>query len=139
MIYSDLSSKTHWKFKFYSLHFQWMPLLTLFRILFPGYINSHPPAIYLFSVINGNTRTTSDICSKLIIKTQERRQWRHTLFCFFRYLWTDIFPSTFLQSVNGSKRNSISSYNFLFCFWNTLKRFSILFTYSSYSLPHKHA
>ena len=33
--------------------------------------------IYLLKVNNKNTRTGCEICSKLTIKTPERRQWRH--------------------------------------------------------------
>ena len=32
--------------------------------------------IYLLKVNNRNTRTSSEICSKLTMKTPERRQWR---------------------------------------------------------------
>ena len=32
-----------------------------------------PSNIYLFKVNNGNTKTISEICSSLIIKTPERR------------------------------------------------------------------
>ena len=53
----------------------------------------------------------------------------------------DFFPSTFLQPVNGCKNSILNlviklyfHVFFLFCFWNTLERFSILFTYSSYFL-----
>ena len=35
-----------------------------------------PAGIYLLKVNNGNTRTRCKICSKLTIKTPERRQWR---------------------------------------------------------------
>ena len=35
--------------------------------------------IYMFKVNNGNTRTRCEICSKLTIKTPERRQ----LKCFY--------------------------------------------------------
>ena len=34
--------------------------------------------IYLFKVSNRNTGKRSEICSKLTIKTLERRQWRHS-------------------------------------------------------------
>ena len=34
-----------------------------------------PVSIYLLKVNNRNTRTRSEICSKLTIKTPERRQW----------------------------------------------------------------
>ena len=35
-----------------------------------------PAGIYLLKVNNRNTRTRHEICSKLTIKTPERRQWR---------------------------------------------------------------
>ena len=35
-----------------------------------------PAGIYLLKVNNRNTRTRCEICSKLTIKTPERRQWR---------------------------------------------------------------
>ena len=36
------------------------------------------PGIYLPKVNNRNTRTRCEICSKLTIKTPERRQWRRS-------------------------------------------------------------
>ena len=33
---------------------------------------------HLLTVNNRNTRTTCEICSKLTIKTPERRHWRHS-------------------------------------------------------------
>ena len=49
--------------------------------LFPGYSQ------YMFKVNNRNTRTRYEICSKITIKTPERRQ-RHLVFlcCYF---WAD--------------------------------------------------
>ena len=38
----------------------------------------NPAGIYLFKVDNRNTRTRCEICSKLTIKTPERRQWRRS-------------------------------------------------------------
>ena len=35
----------------------------------------HPVGIYLLKVNNRNTRARCEICSKLTIKTPERRQW----------------------------------------------------------------
>ena len=35
-----------------------------------------PASFYLFKVINRNTKKKCEICSKLIIKTPERHQWR---------------------------------------------------------------
>ena len=37
-----------------------------------------PAGIYLLKVNNRNTRTWSEICSKLIIKTPEWRHWRRS-------------------------------------------------------------
>ena len=61
---------------------------------------------------------------------------------FYKKPKPGIFPSTFLQLVNGSKnlilnwvmKLSLFVFFVFFCFWNTFERFSILFTYSSYSL-----
>ena len=39
---------------------------------------SVPAGIYLLKVNNRNTRTRCEICSKLTIKTSERRQWRRS-------------------------------------------------------------
>ena len=48
--------------------------------------------IYLFKVNNWNIRKRGEICSKLIIKRAEPRQWRHLLFL----LWTlNIFHTFF--------------------------------------------
>ena len=40
--------------------------------------NSFLAGSYLQRVNNRNTRTRFEICSKLTIKTTERRQWRHS-------------------------------------------------------------
>ena len=41
-------------------------------------ISSYPIDIYMFKVNNRHTRTRCEICSKLTIKTPERRHWRHS-------------------------------------------------------------
>ena len=38
----------------------------------------NPAGIYLINVININTRTRCEICSKLTVKTAERCQWRRS-------------------------------------------------------------
>ena len=38
----------------------------------------NPAGIYLLNVININTRTRCEICSKLTVKTAERCQWRRS-------------------------------------------------------------
>ena len=40
--------------------------------------NGVPVGIYLLKVNNRNTRIRCEICSKLTIKTPERRQWRRS-------------------------------------------------------------
>ena len=41
----------------------------------PCYLTYNPAGDYIFKVNNRNTRTRCDICSKLTIKTPERRDW----------------------------------------------------------------
>ena len=40
--------------------------------------NDNPAGIYLLKINNRNTRKRYEICSKLTIKTPERRQWRRS-------------------------------------------------------------
>ena len=42
------------------------------------YLNLLPAGNYMFKVNNRNTRTRCEICSKLTIKTAERRHWRRS-------------------------------------------------------------
>ena len=41
-------------------------------------VNDNPAGNYMFKVNNRNTRTKCEICSKLTIKTPERRKWRRS-------------------------------------------------------------
>ena len=41
-------------------------------------MQNDPAGIYLLKVNNRDTRTRCEICSKLTIKTPERRQWRRS-------------------------------------------------------------
>ena len=41
-------------------------------------LQNNPTEIYLFQVNNANTKTMCEICSKLAIKTPERRHWRRS-------------------------------------------------------------
>ena len=50
------------------------PYLTHIWVIFPSCRN-YPAGIYLFKVDNRNTRTMYEVCSKLTIKTPERRHW----------------------------------------------------------------
>ena len=46
-----------------------------------------PAGIYLLKVSNRNTKTRFEICSKLTIKTPERRQWRRSgVFVNFKHV-----------------------------------------------------
>ena len=45
----------------------------------PGVLHLNPVSIYLLKVNNKNTRARCEICSKLTIKTPERRQWHSSL------------------------------------------------------------
>ena len=49
-------------------------LLALYNALHKIAVN--PVDIYMFKVNNRNTRTRCEICSKVTIKTPERRHWR---------------------------------------------------------------
>ena len=51
-------------------------LLTLRRL--HSFFGRIPPGIYLFKANNGNTKIIHKICSKLTIKTSERRLWRRS-------------------------------------------------------------
>ena len=42
------------------------------------HIKGWPAGNYMFKVNNGSTRTRCEICSKLTIKTPERRKWRRS-------------------------------------------------------------
>ena len=44
------------------------------------YSGGNPAGIYLLNINNRNTKTRPEICSKLIIKTPERRHWLRSVF-----------------------------------------------------------
>ena len=48
-----------------------MTLITIF-------VRPFSPGIYLLKVNNRNSRTSCETCTKLTIKTPERRQWRRS-------------------------------------------------------------
>ena len=52
-------------------------MIIIYIDLFVNYENN-PVGIYIFKVINRNIRTRRKICSKLAIKTPERRHWRRS-------------------------------------------------------------
>ena len=47
----------------------------------PTKLGTLAAGIYLLKVNNRNTRTRCEICSKLTIKTPERRHWLYCLYC----------------------------------------------------------
>ena len=51
----------------------------------------------MFKVNNRNTRTRFEICSKLTIKTPERRQWRQCLQVFYK--------KAVIKNLANSKKN----------------------------------
>ena len=54
-------------------------LVKLLKLLFTklALYETFPASNYIIKVKNRNTKTRCEICSKLTIKTPERRQWRH--------------------------------------------------------------
>ena len=46
-------------------------------------VKAYATGIYLFEINNGNTRTMCESCSKLTIKTPERRHYRRSSVSFF--------------------------------------------------------
>ena len=56
----------------------WDHLLCAYKQLFALHCWMNPAGNYMFKVNNRNTRTRCEICSKLTIKTPERRQWRRS-------------------------------------------------------------
>ena len=63
------------------------------------------PAFTCFKLNNRNTRTRCEICSKLIIKTPERRHWRR---CgvFIIKLWTYFTPCSSVSIVDFEQVNA---------------------------------
>ena len=58
----------------------------------------NPAIINLFKVNNRNTRKRCEICSKLIIKTPERRQWRFSGVFIVNFEYISHFFLVFLLS-----------------------------------------
>ena len=65
--------------------------------------------IKLFKVNDRNTRTRSEICSKLTIKKSKRRQWRRSgVFIIIYYLTLNIFH-TLLDSASIVNFNQVNA------------------------------
>ena len=67
--------------------------------------NINPVGNYMFKINNKNTRTRHEICSKLTIKTTERRQWRRSG-CLYCQLWTYSMPCSSVSIVNFEQANA---------------------------------
>ena len=67
-------------------------------------INCYPAGNCMFKVNDRNTRTRCDICSKLTIKTPERRQ--ESFWCLYCQLWTYSTPCFSLPVVNFEQVNT---------------------------------
>ena len=65
-----------------------------------GLIVKNPAGIYLFRINSGNTRTTYKICSKLTIKTLERRHLRRSGVSLSLIFQTDFTNSDILLFVD---------------------------------------
>ena len=106
---AQVSEKLNWKLRYINLGHLFLQKYNPFRYFkltepiesrwFSGLVTSSyiPVGIYLPEVNNRNTRTRLEICSKLTIKTPERRHWRrsgvfivnfeHILHLFLVFLW----------------------------------------------------
>ena len=67
--------------------------------------NLSPSGIYLLKVSNRNTRTSYENCSKLTIKTPERRQMT-SFWCLYFQLWTDCISCSSVSTVEFEQANS---------------------------------
>ena len=85
----------------------------------------HPTSMYLFKVSNKNTRKRCEICSKLTIKTPERRQWlvlksnQHLSrsFHYFVVKFSCLYKCVLLFTVQWKLLALIFSENYLPTFW----------------------
>ena len=70
----------HWRIGFVGLHITVMFGLIYGKtpLVFKPMRLTFPAVIYLLKVNNRNTRTRCEKCSKLTIKTLERRHWRRS-------------------------------------------------------------
>ena len=88
--------------------------------------NHHPAGIYMLKVNNRNIRTRCEICSKLLIKIQERRQWRRwrlwTCTCRLRRSYKPPIYFTDLYGKSISKNVDLKMVSANSAFDNTLMR-----------------
>ena len=77
--WSVIVSTSHKHLKLLPLYYWLLLLHLIFRSVENHQKQTNPADIYLLKVNNRNTRTKSEICSKLTTKIQELRHWRR---CF---------------------------------------------------------
>ena len=73
--------------------------------------------IYLFKVNNRNSRKRCEVCSKLTIKTPERRQWRHSGVFIVNFEHTSSFSNV---SIVYFEKVNVSRVNYQKCFGDKL-------------------
>ena len=74
----------------------WLTVRTLFIALTVIKTWYYPASNYMSKVNNRNNRTRFEICSKLTIKTPERRQ----IYDPFKYLWWNVFAKLSIRGFN---------------------------------------
>ena len=74
-----------------------------------GHLRLNPAGIYLLKVNNRNTRTRCEICSKLTIKTPERRQWRPlgVFIVYFEYVISGWEVPSFILQIRAISRGKL--------------------------------
>ena len=115
-----------------------------------GYMSILTAGIYIFKVINGNSRKICEICSKLTIRTSERRHWQGSdLFivnfeqmsysalvfpwCFQYYFWiSKCFLGFFFQRGGTFYTSCIVWFCYLFTFSKYFLFFSIRVFFNIY-------
>ena len=93
--------------------FHFTLLMGILNFTFTVYL-FHPNGIYLFKVNNGNIRTMCETCSKLTVKTPERRQLRRSgVFVNFEQILQiiQVFPLLTLNKLMPTG-NSLGKYMF---------------------------
>ena len=93
------------------------------------FVLPYPAGSYMFKVNNRNTRTMSEICSKLPIDT--RKTPMTSFWCLYCVLWTYLTPCSSVSIINfeqintGRVRNILKVEIFIIIFWP--KFFNILY------------
>ena len=97
--------------RFFAVFYNVFLSFILFMVLW-SWASVYSAGIYLLKVSNRNTRTRCEICSKLKIKTPERRQWlRSGVFCvnFEHISYLVQAQLRFWTKMKSEKQETISS------------------------------